>query len=662
MSSPQLLQVPFRRVDGDVTFLPGQNSNSDPSQLPGGAYARSMNTVNRGGIVQCRPGHRCKFVTPPGNFQGGSFFYPKRGTPVILFGVEGLLYVSEFPYRTYRQVPDVAFLPSARQLFFKQVEQSVQNNPDGSLTFITPKNLLVIQDGGFTPAIVFDGTDAEHQRGAGKIPLGGPMEWIGDRLWVARNNNVFASDIANPLGFTETQYIASIEAFILPGEVTAMARTTSVDNPQLLVYTNSTTDLIQAAVRDRSQWLATPNFQRTLFPGIGCTSQRSVHAHYGLLWWWSAYGLTSFDSAVLSAQTSALPYRDAEMQDSKSRLSEDLGGVAAASIENYFLVSVPYCDQYNRHTWVMDTSAYATIREMAPPSWNGFWTGTRPIQWLTGLVNDTNMIFHFSKDFDGQNRLWESFTPDRLDDHCPITWYLETRGYFVQDALGKKQFRFADVFLGELLGDIDIAVFWAGTARGPYKRILTKKIKATEGTLRATDVLTAESILFALKKQSRRVRTQDAREIWANEAQQTSCGVEDEAAEFIEQSVQLLIVVSGPGAVRGISIYTDPEEGQRLGGACEANELVPNAVRFDGAAATDSDFLNAIEQLAHQDLVFRSSQTVTLTSHDIIETGVGEAESTISQDAADKIARCIATRKAARRIEEQAPEIISRNL
>ena len=620
-----------------------------------------MNTVNRGGIVQCRPGHRCKFAAPPGNSQGGTFFFPKLGTPVIIFGVEGLVYLSEYPFRSYRQIPDIAFIPHARQLFFKQVEQSVEINPDGSLRFITPRNLLVIQDGGFTPAAVFDGTRAEHQRGPGKIPLGGPMEWVGDRLWVARANNVFASDIANPLGFTEPQYIASIEAFILPGEVTALTRTTSVESPQLLVFTNSTTDLIQASIRDRSQWLLTPNFQRTLFPGIGCTSQRSVVAHYGLLWWWSAYGLTSFDSAVLSLQTSSLPYRDSEMQDSKSRLSEDLAGVASASIENYLLTSVPYCDHYNRHTWVMDTGAYQTIDKMAPPAWNGFWTGTRPINWLVGQVNDTSMILHFSKDFDGTNRLWESFTPDRLDDYCPITWYLETRGYFVQDALGKKQFRFSDIFLGELLGDIDIAVFWAGTPRGSYKRILTKRIRATAGTIRATDVFSAEEILYSLKKQSRRIRTQDAREIWAQENENlSSCGVEDESAEFIEQSVQLLIVVSGPGAVRGISIYTDPEEGQKLGGACEADEVVENVVRFDGAAVADENFLDAVERLANQELVFRSSQTVTLTSGDIIETGVGEAESTISQEAADKIARCIATRKAAKRIEEQAPETVSR--
>ena len=658
MSSPLQNQVSYRRNDGDTNFLPGSNTNAHPSHLSPGQYARSMNMVNRGGIVQCRPGHRCKFVTPPGNFQGGEFFKPKQGTAVIVFGVEGLLYLSEYPYLTYRQIPGVAFIPHARQLFFKQVEQSVSINPDGSLTFIASRNLLVIQDGGFTPPVVFDGTRAEHQRGPGKIPLGGPMEWVGDRLWVARGANLFASDIANPLGFTEPLYVTTVEAFILPGDITALAKTTSLESPQLLAYTEDTTSLFQASIRDRGQWLATPNFQRVIFPGIGCTSQRSVLAHYGLLWWWSAYGLISMDAAILANQTSTLPYRDSEMNDSKARLSEDLAGVASIAVENYLLVSVPHTDIYNRDTWVLDNSAYQTLSTPPVHVWNSVWTGTRPINWLVGQINGTSLVLHFSRDFDGNNRLWESFTPDRLDDRCPITWFVESRGYLGQDALGRKEFRMADIFLSELSGVFDIAVFWAGSRRGKYKRILTKRILATRGTLRATDIITSEDLVFALKKQVRRIRTQDAREIWTNE-ERTSCGVEDDNAEFNDESFQLLIVGSGPGAVSAIEIWTDPPIGdEKMSGACEEDETEENLVRFDGAGVS-SEFLAGVEELSKDDLIYRSSKTVTLDSGGLIETGVGESESVISQQAADKVAECIAARKAAKRLEEESPQIIS---
>jgi len=658
MSSPQINQVPFRRPDGDISFLPGMNSNAHPTQLQPGQYARSMNTVNRGGIVQCRPGRRCKFVCPPGNFQGSEWFIPKQGTRVILFAVEGLVYISEFPFTNYRQIPGISFLPHARQIFFQQVEQSVVINDDGSLTLIPPRNLMVIQDGGFTPPAVFDGTTAEHQRGANKIPLGGPMEWVGDRLWVARDSFLFASDIANPLSFTEAIYFATVRAFTLPGTITALHRTTNPTSPQLLAYTDHTTTLFQASIRDRSQWPTTPNFQQVVLTSIGCTSNRSVQAHYGMLWWWSEHGLVSFDAAGLNFITAALPYRDVEMNDSKGQLSEDCGGIAVVSVENYLLVSVPHSDLYNKHTWVLDTGVFQTLNQMAPPVWNSFWTGTRPITWLVGQVNDTNAFFAFSQDYDGLVRLWEEFTPDRLDDGCPITWYLETRGYFNQDPTVKKQFRFAKIYMSELLGVIDVAVFWAGAQRGKYKRILTKRINATAGMLRALDIVTAEDILYSLKKQSRELRTQDAKEIWTNE-KQTSCGVEDPLAEFKDESFQLLIVVSGPGAINSVLTETDPEEGQKLGGACEEDEAENKLVRFDGAGESSKEFLEAADRLATDLEIFRSNQTATLMQDGFIETGVGEGESTISQAAADKIAECIAIRKAAKHLEEELPAIVS---
>lgn len=659
MSSPQLNQVPFRRPDGDTSFLPGMNSNAHPTQLQPGQYARSMNTVNRGGIVQCRPGRRCKFVCPPGNFQGSEWFIPKQGTRVILFAVEGLVYISEFPYTSFRQIPGIQFLSHVKQVFFQQVEQSVQINDDGSLTLISPRNLMVMQDGGFTPAAVFDGTTAEHQIGPGKIPLGGAMEWVADRLFVARDSFMFASDLANPLGFTEPLYIATIGSFTLPGAITALRKTTNPASPQLLVFTEHTTSLFQVGIRDRSQWPTTPNFQMLVLPGIGCTSNRSVIAHYGLLFWWSEFGLVSFDAAGLNFITASLPYRDAEMNDSKGQLSQDVSGISAASVENYLLVSVPHADLHNRHTWVLDTGAFPTLNAMAPPVWNSFWTGTRPINWLVGQVNDTNAVFEFSQDFDGLVRLWEEFTPDRLDDGCHITWYLETRGYFNQDPTVKKQFRFAKVFLSELLGTIDVAVFWAGAQRGKYKRILTKRINATAGVLRATDIVTADELVFALKKQSRELKTEDAKEIWTNETQ-TSCGVEDAKAEFMDESFQLLIVVSGPGAVNAVLTYTDPVEGEKLGGACDEDEAELKGVRFDGAGGSSLDFDQMVAGLSNPGPeIFRASQTVTLTEDGFIETGIGEAESTISQATADKVAECIATRKAAKHLEEVLPAIVS---
>lgn len=662
MSTPRL-------EDFDLSFLSGMDSLTEPGQLEAGFYSRSMNTVNRGGIVQCRPGYRCKLVLPAGNLQGGIVFRPKKGPEVLLVAVDGIIYSSVFPFKEFTQVADVSFSPHVRQLFFVQAEQSIVQNEDGSLTLVSPKNIVVIQDGGLTPAAVYDGTRAIHQRGEGTIPLGGPMAWSGDRLWVTRDANLYASDIANPVSFTEPLYIATISSFVLPGVITAIAEIPSAETATLLVFTEETTTLIQSGIRNRAAWPTVENFQRIILPKVGCVSERSITSHLGLLYWYSAFGLTSLDSALLTKQTSLLPYKDNEMADSKSKLSSDLASVALGYFENYLLVSVPFEDRSNRHTWILDQAPLQRATGRTAPAWNSYWTGTRPVQWLFGSFHGESRIFHLSHDYDGNNRLWEAFTPDRLDDGCPITWYVETRGVDGKVPLREKKFRYADIFLQELSGNVDIAVFWAGGFRGKFKRILTKAIRATRGSIRSGITITAETLLFALKKQQRTIRTQDAMALAMEETQQ-STGVESPDAEFIDESFQLLIVGSGPGAVQGIRYYMEPPSGipgsnspnKETSGAVEEDETEENFVRFDGAAAESHDFEDALSALSSDIPVYTSNTSVTFVQDGFTAVGTGSAESVISQIDADKIATCVATKKAVAELQRVLPRIVSLGL
>lgn len=644
--------------EGDGSFLPGQNSLLDPTQLPPGYYARGMNVVNRGGIIQCRPGYQCLFVLPEGNQQGGYFFTPKLGNPVFVFGVSGNLYVSEAPYKEYRQLTGVQFSPEARELFFEQVEQSFVYNPDGSIRLIDVRALLVIQDGGTAPAAVFDGTRAEHQRGPNAIPSGGPMEWVGDRLWVARNAEIFASDLANPLLFTEAIYFVTSKAFSIPGRCVALSKTPGTLSPQLLAFTERSVTLFQAGIRNRAAWLTTPDFQKDdVFPGIGATSARSVFTLHGKLWWFSSHGLTNMDAAAQANVTSALPYVDSEMTDSKSRLSPDLTGVACMAYENYLLVSVPHGDLYNTHTWVLDNAPLQ--QAVTPPAWNSFWTGTRPVQWLAEEVDGQKRCFHISYDYDGQSRLWEAFTPDRRDDGCPITWWFESRALNLGAPGKNKEFRYADVFLSEIDGTVDIAVFWAGSHRGRYKRILTKRLNAGRGSIRAGEEIQTTTSLFALKKQSRSLRTQDGRALALKETL-PSCGVESPNGEFKDEAFQIIVVGSGPAAVRGFIVYAEPPRNDDDAGRVEVDETIEKFVRFDGAAAHEAENFGEAQTAFEEDVaVFTSVRTATVSQDEFTEIGTGSAESIISQENADLIASTIALRKASEQMEEALPLIVS---
>lgn len=644
--------------DGDLLFPLGMDSGTDPTGLAPGYYSRGMNVVNRGGVVQCRPGYRCLQVLAEGQLQGFATLRPKRGPEILVFAVEGRLYTSQYPFDSATLLPEVQFSTTAEQLFFKQVEQVVTNNPDGSISFTNPRNILVIQDGGFTAPAIYDGTRAAHQRGAGAIPLGGTMEWVGDRLWVSRGPNLYASDIGNPVSFTEATYIAgSLGFFTFPEDITALHKTLTADNSQLLIFSRTTTQVIQASIRDRTQWATTPGFQKEVLPTIGCVSQRSVIAHYGLLWWFSEHGLVSLDAALTAYISSSLPYQDSAMQESKGRLSQRLNGIACASYENYLLVSVPYSDQFNRHTWCLDNTVNPG-ESLRKPSWNSFWTGTRPVEWIVGEFEGETRALYLSKDYDGQNRLWEAFMPDRLDNNCPITWWAESRGYAFNTPGKFKDFRFADVFLTELSGTVDVAVFWAGAHRGKYKRIMTKRIFANTATFVADRNIDSDEIIAALKKQSRFTRTQDGKAIECRE-NLSSCEVEASRVEAHDESFQILVVGSGPGAIRGIITYSDPPVNEDDSGRCEKDETEDNFVRFDGAASTKDSLEAALREFADTIPVFRSTRTVSLTQDGFTEVGVGTGQSIVSQQDADKIATAMANRLAAEALKLVLPEIIS---
>jgi len=48
--------TPTLLKDIDASFPAGMNSMSDPESVVPGMVCRAMNSVNRGGIYQCRPG------------------------------------------------------------------------------------------------------------------------------------------------------------------------------------------------------------------------------------------------------------------------------------------------------------------------------------------------------------------------------------------------------------------------------------------------------------------------------------------------------------------------------------------------------------------------------------------------------------------------------
>lgn len=658
-----------RILDFDGSWVRGSNSSMEPGSLPIGYAWHLINMVVISGVPSCRPGQRCVVALPSGNLQGCCIFRPRLGLEQMMAAVDGKIYVASYPFNNFTQLANVQFLPQAKQVFWMQTTQAAHRLAttfESAIEVIEPREVMIMQDGGNTAPAFYDGSQSGHISGNFfETPAGGPMEWVGDRLWVAVRNKVFASDISNPFSFREEIYLGGTDSFNFTSDVTAMTRTPSIEFPQLMVYTEDTASIIQADIRNRDLWPTTDGMQREVLQ-IGCASDRAIVSHFGRLIWFSEQGVVFYDPATARSWTSRSPVRDNEMIVSKSRLFDDLSTVAAGVFGQFVVFSVPVEDLYNKHTWVLNNASWETISDEGGPTWNGIWLGTRPVEWAYGLVAGTERAYHVSADEDGINRLWESFLPERLDSGCPITWAMFTRGYFGASSQVKKipglpcRMAWADVALAGVEEDLDLGIYYAGSVKGSFTPILTKKISVQRGSLSNSQQLVATTQLFALKPQSRVVRTEDANQ-QTREMDSGACPVETKYTDNIDDSFQLLVVGHGPATIRWIRPFgfVDAEKLSGDGNACE-DEAPFNSVRFDGVGSHDDSFDLTVEELGAREItLFTANKTEVVSQDEFTAVGVGFAESIVSQRAADRVAAIVATKQAEAELQAVLPPVLS---
>jgi hypothetical protein len=552
-------------LDLDLAFTSGVDSSVSPEYLPAGAVFSAINASFERGRIRCRPGYRSLAQLPDGVFQGAAYFEPAGLLPQIVVVISGVVYAAEYPFYNFRFIDGVAVSPTAKEVYFASVEQVVERDGpelDSRIRFLSsPKKYLLIQDGGTSPPVVFDGSSAFQVRNdVFGLPAGGPMAWVNDRLWVVvGGNRLVASDIANPLSFRETLLsspFGGTDALTFSEPVVALFVMSSLEEPALLVFTRSETYAVSVGIRARDEW--SKNKFLTKLASVGCVSSRSVTVSQGKVYWFHSGGVVSLDVALATNQTSVLPVVSGPMKHFEAEVSGILDSVAAGEFHGNVLFSVPVGDT-NAHTWVLQP-VVSDARARGSEFWAGVWVGTSPVQWLTGVPDGVRKIWHVSVNKYG-NVLYESFCPERLDNGCPILWSVYTRGYY---GLGSRspvppdmvaRFRYARIVLDSISGGFDIGVWYSSVKRKRYKKIALASVKGVLGGLISGKEVQSSYSINTHVGQSRVLTTVDAAKLIPDE---NVSDVESSRFDDFDSSFVLRIVCLGDGEIVSITTFATP--------------------------------------------------------------------------------------------------------
>jgi hypothetical protein len=593
----------------------GCNSMRNPWLLDDAMYQYGVNIVNRGGIIQTRPGKKVVLTLPKGNFQGYEVFTVTKtnssGGPLasagqyIVAAVDGKVYASKFPLTQpsdweSRRLKNISFSPSAKFVIFSPTEKSVSTTSGGEISIVSTYSVLIMQDGS-SRACYWDGdVDAASDEGQAGIPIGLWMSYSGNRLWVMRDNIALASDLLDPISFKERLTGVSRGDYKFPDEITGCANTIG-ENQQanLVIFTANSTYKLLSFIQDRDDWSTTVNFQTTLFPSLGCIAGNSIINHSGLLWWYSYGGLVSSDSATTAFLTSRIRYRDVEMARAKLGLSEDLSRICCCSFESYLLVAVPsgggqaLGEGLNTQTMVIDYSIADEQLQDEPPAWQGVWTGTRPVKFVTAEVSGVRKCFEGSVDYQSLNgsfnHIWENFKPERTDQydvedtqgnvttvHNPIYCSFETKLY--GDGLDLKIFKYAVVNLIEIADKVHFKCSYRGT-RGGYKDILNVNILAPVHAYSDPRIQAYLDQGVVLVPQSRRLYSEVAQ---PPEEEENDLGyLESDYNETIDTYFSLYMQWCGRLGVESL-ILTMELQPERPTGRCTPDETLVGIVTQDG--------------------------------------------------------------------------------
>jgi hypothetical protein len=520
--------------------------------------------------------------------------------------IDGKIYWSAFPFAkgTWTQLSGVSFDPFAEWIYFANTIQAIVYDDSGDIQLLpSPRNVVFMQDGASAPCYFqlddFSSgiVNADYIPGNPSprkiLPVGTAMLWQDNRLWVAVDNLVFASDLLYGASFHEDTYLAEQSGFRFPRKVINMY---PAPVQGIQVYTESSMHGLMSFVQDRTQWQTTEKFQSDINLEIGIVGPWAYGLLHGMPWLMTHRGMISYDRALTDNLSTVILTVDGEMQRSKNLLAPDTSKICIGVWENILMVSVPASSKYNRHTWIMDAGVAEKLSNSAGMCWSGVWTGTYPVQYTSPIIQGTQhcYVLSYSAGYLALNEgespspqpetdlplqsyihLWESFIPNQMDDvETDVNCSFETKA-FTLSTDDYYRFVFAEFMLVNLRGTVPVQVYVTGLA-GNYQLLFSTTLRADVGPWGnpSTDAMlyyVSEGRTTEFENYRRQVRHMRTSEFVVHESADKSACTEILRMDGVDKGFQLLLQWQGRLGVRMIKFFYDRQL-QSPQGTCPADE------------------------------------------------------------------------------------------
>lgn len=486
MPSPQANAV----LDGISIVRSGMNSGVQPRLLPTDQVAFAVNCTFRGGLPRVRPVLRKLELTYSDEttearstealFQAASFYQAYANGENCLVALIG--------GRMFRYLPGITSGDSVGVSELNWTgELNDSQNPEAWMW--QAEDFLIVQNGAANP-LFFDGASVRRSLGAAgeELEAGRMGCYVQGRVWQALTDgrSFMAGDLVYSHGFLdnydgrsavlktqENTFLSGGGAFAVPisaGNITGMAAVaiadTSLGQGPLQVLTQASVYSVQVPI-NREEWALTEYPLMTLgLPGYGTTSQTSVVAVNGDLWYRSLDGIRSYQVGRRDLNTWVHTPLSVEVENVLNMDAPQLLNKCSGILfENRLLMT---CSPYSvagrgtpaRGMIALDFNNISTLTSRSQPAYDGLWTGLPVLQIVKGTFAGLERCFIWALDEDQKICLYE-LLPDfqgyfdwNGEQTVGIESQLESRSMGWRDNGNElKKLLCADIYLDKLGGD-----------------------------------------------------------------------------------------------------------------------------------------------------------------------------------------------------------------